>query len=83
MTAAEAGIGVRIRHLLLPALTLQADGRTKHHAAYTGEMIAIMERRLCAVCAGARESSGYIVKKKTCPAQSGTACHYPAVWFHQ
>ena len=60
MTAAEAGIGVRIRHLLLPALTLGLTGVaniTLH------KMIAIMESDYVLFARARGESSGYIVKR--------------------
>ena len=43
MTAAEAGIGVRIRHLLLPALTLGLTGVANITLHTREKMIAIME----------------------------------------
>lgn len=46
-----------------PGADTRADGRGKHHAAYTGENDCDHGERLCAVCAARGESSGYIVKR--------------------
>ena len=81
MTAAEAGIGVRIRHLILPALTLGLTGVANITLHTREKMIAIMESDYVLFARARGEQRLY--RKKTCPAQSGAACHHPAVWFHQ
>ena len=65
-----------------PGADTRADGRGKHHAAHPGKNDCDHGERLCAVCACARGEQR-LYRKKTCPAQSGAACHHPAVWFHQ
>ena len=63
MTAAEAGIGVRIRHLLLPALTLGLTGVANITLHTREKMIAIMESDYVLFARARGESSGYIVKR--------------------
>lgn len=63
MTAAEAGIGVRIRHLILPALTLGLTGVANITLHTREKMIAIMESDYVLFARARGESSGYIVKR--------------------
>ena len=62
-TAAEAGIGVRIRHLILPALTLGLTGVANITLHTREKMIAIMESDYVLFARARGESSGYIVKR--------------------
>ena len=61
--AAETGIGVRIRHLLLPALTLGLTGVANITLHTREKMIAIMESDYVLFARARGESSGYIVKR--------------------
>ena len=63
MSAAEAGIGVRIRHLILPALTLGLTGVANITLHTREKMIAIMESDYVLFSRARGESSGYIVKR--------------------